>query len=138
MRDDLNPTAGASFSEPALRALSAFVDGELSYAECQRLAERLTVDRCAANAVAHYRAQRAALRALFADLAAQANVPCVVLRVRMSWWRRTALAVGALFAGAALAVLAAAMSSHSTLPATQMSLDKARPCVAPVPAQPQL
>ncbi|WP_156992652.1 anti-sigma factor family protein [Paraburkholderia oxyphila] len=133
MRDDFNPTAGAGFSDPALRALSAFVDGELPYAERQQLAERLTVDRCAANAVAHYRAQRAALRALFADLAAQASAPCVVLRVRMSWWRRTALA-----AGAALAVLVAAMSSHGTPPATQMSLDEARPCIAPVPAQPRL
>ncbi|MFD1554697.1 zf-HC2 domain-containing protein [Paraburkholderia silviterrae] len=74
MRDDFDPTAGAGFSEPVLRALSAFVDGELPGAERQQLANRLAVDRCAANAVAHYCAQRSALRALFADLAAQASL----------------------------------------------------------------
>ena len=121
MSDNLDPTAASGFSDAELRALSAFVDDELTAAERQALGARLVVDRRAANVVARYRAQRAALRVLCADPAAQASRTCVVLRTRASWWHRTALAVGSLAAGAALAGLASVISLPVAPPAAQMA-----------------
>lgn len=54
MSDNLNPTAASGFSETELRALSAFVDGELTEPERLALGARLAVDRRAANLVACY------------------------------------------------------------------------------------
>ena len=124
MNDDPDPTAASGFSEPDLCSLSAFVDGESPAAACQELGARLAVDRRAASLVAHYRAQRAALRALCADPAAETNGPCVVLFARSGWWRRTALAASSLAAGAAIVWLAGpagVISSHGAPPATQIS-----------------
>ncbi|AOJ07110.1 anti-sigma factor family protein [Burkholderia mayonis] len=110
MSDDLDPTVAPEFDELGLLALSAFVDGELPEAERRAMAERLADDARAADVASHYRAQRAALRALFADPAAQSNGPCVVLRVRARWWRRAAFAGGALAAGVALGWLGGAVA----------------------------
>lgn len=122
MIDDLKPMAAPDSSEPVLRALSAFVDDELPAAERRALADRLAVDRWAACSVAHYRAQRAALRVLFAaDPAAQASVPCVVLCARTIWWRRAAFAACSLAAGAALAGLAGVIFWQIAPPNAQMS-----------------
>ncbi len=103
----------------ALRAFSAFVDDELTEAERLTLGARLTVDRRAANLVARYRAQRAALRVLFADPGAQASVSCVVLHTRVNRWHRTAFAISALAAGATLAGLAGVISSPVAPPSAQ-------------------
>ncbi|HEX7932675.1 MAG TPA: anti-sigma factor [Paraburkholderia sp.] len=119
MSDDLDPTAASRFSEPELRALSAFVDGKLTEAEHQALGARLAVDRRAANLIARYREQRGALRVLFADPAAQGSRTCVVLRRRTSWCHRTALAVSSLAAGAAITGLAGVISSQVAQPAAQ-------------------
>jgi len=108
MNDDRDHAPAQGFTEPELDRLSAFVDGELPEAERQYVAERLASDACAAGIVEHYRAQRAALRALFADPAAQTSGPFVVLRIRPPWWRQAALALGSMAAGAALAWLAGA------------------------------
>ena len=122
MSDDLDLIAAPGFSEPELHAFSAFVDGELTSAEGQTLGARLVVDRRAANLVARYRAQRAALRVLFADPAAQASRTGVVLRTRRSWWHRTAFAVSSLAAGVVIAAgLAGIVSSPDAPPAAQMA-----------------
>jgi anti-sigma factor RsiW len=107
MSEDRNrPPLETDFTERELDLLSAFVDGELPEAERLGVARWLEAEPRAASLVDHYRAQRAALRALFADPAAQTSGPFVVLRIRPPWWRQVALAVGSLAAGAALATLA--------------------------------
>ncbi|RDU96850.1 anti-sigma factor family protein [Trinickia dinghuensis] len=116
-RGDHTPTEG--FTERDLDRLSAFVDGELPEADRQCVAERLAADPQTAQRVTHYRAQRAALRALFADPAAQTSGPFVVLRVRPPWWRQAALVLGSLAAGAALAWFAGAVSSLVAPPSMQ-------------------
>ncbi|MGN6085303.1 anti-sigma factor family protein [Trinickia sp.] len=115
MTDDLDTIPTGDNGEPDIDALSAFVDGELPEARRRALAERLGVDPRSASLVTHYRAQRAALRALFADPAAQANGPCVVVRIRTPWWRKAALAAGSLAAGIALAWLAGALPANFAL-----------------------
>lgn len=121
MSDDRSPTPTDGFSETELDALSAFVDGELPEAERRTVADRLAADPDAASRVMHYRAQRAALRALFADPAAQTNGPCIVLRTRTPWWRQAALAACSLAAGAALAWFAGGLGAYRAPPATQMA-----------------
>jgi anti-sigma factor RsiW len=115
MTDDRDHTPKGDDGEPDLGALSAFVDGELPEAERRAVAERLAGDPEAESLVAHYRAQRAALRALFADPVAQTNGPCIVLRVRTPWWRQAALAAGSLAAGIAFAWLAGVLPAHLLL-----------------------
>ncbi|AJY39310.1 anti-sigma factor [Burkholderia humptydooensis] len=117
MSDDPDPTVAPESDEPGLFALSAFVDGELPDAERRAIAERLAADPRAAGVVSHYRAQRAALRALFADPVAQRSGPCIVLRVRTPWWRRAAFAGGALAAGVALGWLGGALAPQWGAPA---------------------
>lgn len=112
MSDDPDLTSTTGYSEQELDAFSAFVDGELPEAKRQAIAERLASDPRAASLVTHYRAQRAALRALFADPAAQTSGPCIVLRIRTPWWRHAALATGSLAAGIALAWFAGGMPPY--------------------------
>ncbi|QCP51784.1 anti-sigma factor [Trinickia violacea] len=100
----------SGYSERELWEFSALVDGELPEAERPAVIERLLVDPRAAGIVAAYRAQRAALRALFADPAAQTSGPCIVLRSRVPWWRRVALAACWVALGAGLAWLAGSLS----------------------------
>jgi anti-sigma factor RsiW len=119
MSDDLDPTATSGFSEPDLCALSAFVDGELPEAERQAMAARLAADPRLAKLAVDYRAQRAALRALFADPVAQSSGPCVVLHVSPPWWRRVAWAACWVVAGAGLTWLAADLPMHLAEPGRQ-------------------
>lgn len=128
MSDDFDSTVAPDSDEPGLFSLSAFVDGELHEAERRAVAERLVGDSRAAGVVSHYRAQRAALRALFADPVAQTSGPCIVLRVRTPWWRRAALAGGALAAGVALGWLGGAF-------APELAQQFALPFAAPAAAQ---
>ena len=113
---NVTPTDGLSQSE--LDALSAFVDGELPEGERWVVAERLGADPRAAAYVTHLRAQRAALRALFADPAAQTSGPCIVLRIRTPWWRHAMLAAGSLAAGAALVWFAGVLQAYRSFPMT--------------------
>jgi anti-sigma factor RsiW len=92
-RDYAKPGPG----EPDLRALSALVDDELSDAERAATLERLAVDADAARRVAHYRAQNAALKALFAM--PQETTRCLVLRRRVPWWQRAGVAAAWLSVG---------------------------------------
>jgi len=108
-----------------LRALSAFVDGELTPAERERVAALLAQHPQAAARVAAWRAQKAALRALCGaplregtqhDSSNHAELPddqasvaadepaVIVLRPRTPWWRRAGLAACWLAAGAGLAL----------------------------------
>ena len=106
-----------------LRALSAFVDGEVSDAERERIAMVLDVHPQAAERVAAWRAQKAALRVLCgvpredahrppenhadstAGAAHDAGEPAViVLRPRTPWWRRAGMAACWLAVGAGLAL----------------------------------
>ena len=112
MSDDRDHTPTGDYGEPEFDTLSAFVDGELPEAERRPVAERLAADPQAAGLVTHYRAQRAALRALFADPVAQTNGPCIVLRIRPPWWRQAALAIGSLAAGVALVWLAGLLPAY--------------------------
>ncbi|WP_369290448.1 anti-sigma factor family protein [Burkholderia pseudomallei] len=102
MSDDPDLCVAPESDEPGLLALSAFVDGELPDAQSRAMARRLASDPRTAGIAAHYRAQRAALRALFADPVAPRHGPCVAWPVRTPWWRRAAFAGGALAAGVAL------------------------------------
>ncbi|CAD6521569.1 hypothetical protein LMG28727_01653 [Paraburkholderia kirstenboschensis] len=106
-----------------LQALSAFVDGELSDAERERIAMLLDGHPQAAARVAAWRAQKAALQVLCGApqddarrapgnqagettrRADDADEPAViVLRPRTPWWRRVGMAACWLAAGAGLAL----------------------------------
>ena len=116
MSDDQHHAPEADFTERELELLSAFVDGELPDAERRGVARWIEAQPSAAKLVDHYRAQRAALRALFADPAAQTSGPFVVLRIRPPWWRQAALVAGSLAAGVALAWFSGALTSLVTPP----------------------
>jgi anti-sigma factor RsiW len=115
MNDDCDPAMTSGFSEPELRLFSAFVDGELPEAERAAVAERLAADPRAASLVAAYRAQEAALAALFAAPAA-ASTPPVVLRVRTAWWRRVGMAACWLAVGAGLVLVLGPVAPRSAAP----------------------
>ncbi|CAB3698296.1 anti-sigma factor [Paraburkholderia rhynchosiae] len=110
-----------------LRALSAFVDGEVTQAERERIAALLGQHPQAAARVAAWRAQKAALRALCgappsdarrasdeqAERAEQAgrneahdadDPAVIVLRPRAPWWQRVGIAACWLAVGAGLAL----------------------------------
>ncbi|WP_168793471.1 anti-sigma factor family protein [Paraburkholderia aromaticivorans] len=98
-----------------LRALSAFVDGELPGAERAAIEAQLAQHPQAAARVAAWRAQKAALRVLCGapqrserherDEQDTANEPAfIVLRRRTSWWQRVGVAACWLAAGAGLAL----------------------------------
>ncbi len=97
-RDYAKPGPG----EPDLLALSALVDNELSAAERAATLERLAVDTDAARRVADYRAQNAALKALFAM---PTTTRCLVLRRRVPWWQRAGVAAAWLSVGIMLGPL---------------------------------
>ncbi|MEX3943551.1 anti-sigma factor [Paraburkholderia sp. BR10937] len=116
MSDNLDPTVSSGYSERELREFSAFVDDELPEAERLAMIEQLSVDRRAAGIVAAYSAQRAALSELFADLDKRTSGPCIVLRPRVPWWRRAALAACWVSLGAGLAWLAGSLLPFDWLP----------------------
>lgn len=94
-----------------LRALSAFVDGELPQAERAALEAQLDRHPEAAARVAAWRAQKAALRAL-CGAASREDGPrdtggepaFIVVRRPTPWWQRAGLAACWLAAGAGLAL----------------------------------
>jgi anti-sigma factor RsiW len=90
--------------EAELRALSAFVDGELPQAERAAVLDRVARDPQAASRVAAYHAQTAALKSLFAG---DSTGQCIVLRQRVPWWRRAGLAACWVVLGIALGLVPA-------------------------------
>lgn len=121
MTGDPNLAPGDGLGQSDLDALSAFVDGELPEAQRRAIADRIAVDPRAAACVMHFRAQRSALRALFADPAAQTSGPCIVLRIRTPWWRHATVAAGSLVAGAALVWFAGALQAYRSPPEAQIA-----------------
>jgi anti-sigma factor RsiW len=101
---------------PDLRALSAFVDGELPPAERTAIEAQLTQQPHAAARVAAWRAQKAALQALCgapqrserSESVAQSDADdepaFIVVRRPTPWWQRVGLAACWLAAGAGLAL----------------------------------
>lgn len=101
---------------PDLRALSAFVDGELSPAERTAIEAQLAQQPQAAARVAAWRAQKAALQALCgapqrserSESVGQSDADdepaFIVVRRPTPWWQRVGLAACWLAAGAGLAL----------------------------------
>jgi len=86
-----------------LRALSAFVDGELAPAQRAAVEAQLEQHSQAAAQVAAWRAQKSALQALCG--APEREEPAfIVVRPSSPWWRRAGLAACWLAAGAGLAL----------------------------------
>lgn len=85
---------------PDLRPLSAFTDNELSATERTAMLVRVTTDPGAAERVADYCAQRAALTALFGD--PRDDMRCIVVRRRTPRWRHAGLAASCMAIGVAL------------------------------------
>ena len=112
-----------------LRALSAFVDGELPHAQHVAIEAQLERHPQAATRVAAWRAQKAALRALCgappssrdADERREArerndaDEPAfIVVRRRSPWWQRVGLAACWLALGAGLTLAAGPLAPHLT------------------------
>ena len=95
---------------PDLRPLSAFADNELSITERTRMLVRLTLDPEAAERVADYRAQKAALTVLFGNPRDDARR--VVGCLRTQWWRRAGLAASSMAMGVALGSSSGWMSTN--------------------------
>ena len=83
-----------------LAALGAYMDGESSDADRAACVELLARDASARERLHAWRAQKAALQALYATPVDTA--PALVVRTRPAWWRRAALAACWLVAGAGL------------------------------------
>ncbi|RFU47967.1 anti-sigma factor [Paraburkholderia sp. DHOC27] len=109
--DDHDPATPPPSGAPDLRALSAFVDGELPAGEREAVLEQLARDPHAAAQVAHWRAQKSALQALCgaADTASDGRSRAndepafIVVRAPAPWWRRAGLAACWLVVGAGVA-----------------------------------
>ncbi|MDR3410293.1 MAG: anti-sigma factor [Formivibrio sp.] len=93
-----------SASEPGdeLRLLSALIDGELSDSERDALMGRLAQEPASVERMAHYRAQHAALKALFP---LPADVPSLFIQRRTSWWSLGLTAGATLAAGLAVGAI---------------------------------
>jgi anti-sigma factor RsiW len=85
---------------PDWRPLSAFTDNELSATGRTAMLFRVTTDAGAAERVADYCAQRAALTALFGD--PRDDTRCIVVRRRTSRWRHAGLAASCVAIGVAI------------------------------------
>jgi anti-sigma factor RsiW len=82
------------------RPLSAFADDELSATERAIMLVRLTTDRGAAERVADYRLQKAALTALFGD--PRDDPRCIVVHCRAPWWQQAGMAATCIAMGVTL------------------------------------
>ncbi|MGB6008849.1 anti-sigma factor family protein [Castellaniella sp.] len=100
MKESLHSTTPSPESEEELRLLSALVDDELSEAERAAVSARLADDPAAAAAVTHYRAQNAALKALFP---LPHSGPALFVRRRAPWWQWAGMAAAGLALGLTLA-----------------------------------
>jgi anti-sigma factor RsiW len=83
-----------------LRLLSAFADNELAASERAATAVWLTIHLGAAERVSDYRAQKAALAALFRD--SRDDLTCIVVRRLTPWWRQAGVAASFMAMGVAL------------------------------------
>ncbi|MDN0081725.1 anti-sigma factor [Crenobacter sp. SG2305] len=110
------------------RLLSALVDGELSAPERAVVEAQLAADPEAARRVAHYRAQKTALQALFPKPAA---VPSLFLQRRTPWWRLGVSALACLLAGIALGLGLGTLSLGVDKPAFAQRADMAYAVYAP-------
>jgi anti-sigma factor RsiW len=90
----------AGLGKRDLRPLSAFADDELSAKERATTLVRLATDPGAAGRVADYRAQKAALTALFGDPRDDAR--CIVVHRRTLWWQQAGVAASCVAMGVAL------------------------------------
>ena len=92
------------------RALSAFADNELTAPERAAALVWMTGDVGAAARVDDYRAQKAALTALFRDPCD--DVRCIVVRRLTPWWRHAGLAASCMAMGVALGSLTGWVSAN--------------------------
>jgi anti-sigma factor RsiW len=99
MNDDSGRMTGG-LGKRDLRPLSAFADDELSATERATTLVRLAADLGAAECVADYRAQKAALTALFGE--PRDDSRCIVVRRRTPWWRQAGVAASYMAIGVAL------------------------------------
>ncbi|MER1967436.1 anti-sigma factor [Castellaniella sp. GW247-6E4] len=100
MRESLHSTRSPPAFGEDLRLLSALVDDELSETERAAISSRLAGDPAAAVSIAHYRAQNAALKALFP---LPHDMPALFVRRRAPWWQWAGMAAAGLMLGLALA-----------------------------------
>ncbi|WP_369679522.1 anti-sigma factor family protein, partial [Burkholderia ubonensis] len=96
MMDDSRKPSNEHDADASARLLSALLDGELSGPERSEVLERLQANHEDAERFAHYRAQRAALQALFPLPGA---APVLFVQRRASWRRAVAAGLGGLAAG---------------------------------------
>lgn len=88
-------------ADASAQLLSSLLDGELSGPERREVLERMQANPEDAERFAHYRAQRAALQALFPLPGA---APALFVQRRASWRRSVAFGIGGLAAGLLLGV----------------------------------
>jgi anti-sigma factor RsiW len=115
-QDDHDSALPDSLKPADLRALSAFIDGELPQGTRAAVLEHLADDPEAAARVEAWRAQKSALQALCGGVsqrdAGDGAPSFVVVRVPPPWWRRVSLAACWLAAGAGLALAAGPLASR--------------------------
>jgi anti-sigma factor RsiW len=126
-----NRTVDAPLAEePYRQALSAFIDNELPLGDCAALIDHVASDPSAAERISSYRAQNAALKALF-PLDAKAVLPVLVPR-RPSWRGRAGAAASWLAVGLVLGLMLGWMRTESTArPAFASNADLAYTVYAP-------
>ena len=107
-QDDHDFALPDSLKPADLRALSAFIDGELPQGTRAAVLEHLAQDPEAAAQVEAWRSQKSALQALCGGVsqrdATDGPPSFVVVRVAPPWWRRISLAACWLAVGAGLAL----------------------------------
>jgi anti-sigma factor RsiW len=96
--------------DPDLRPLSAFADDELSATEHAITLLLLTTDPRAAERVPGYRAQKAALTALFGEPLDDAR--CIVVRHHTPWWQQAGVAASWMAMGVVLGSAPGWMSAN--------------------------
>ncbi|WP_080420241.1 anti-sigma factor family protein [Burkholderia ubonensis] len=123
MMDDSRKPSNEHDADASARLLSALLDGELSGPERSEVLERLQANQEDAERFAHYRAQRAALQALFPLPGA---APVLFVQRRASWRRAVAAGLGGLAAGLLLGLaLHAEWTTFSGTPAFAARADVA-------------
>jgi anti-sigma factor RsiW len=101
MMDDSHKPSNEQDADASAQLLSSLLDGELSGPERREVLERVRSNPEDAERFAHYRAQRAALQALFPLPGA---APALFVQRRASWRRNAAFGVGGLAAGLLIGV----------------------------------
>ncbi|CAN0618826.1 putative transmembrane anti-sigma factor [Burkholderia multivorans] len=101
MMNDPHKSSSEPDADASARLLSALLDGELSGPERHELLVRLQSDHEETERLAHYRAQRAALQAMYPLSGA---TPALFVQRRPSWRRAVAFGVGGIAAGLLLGI----------------------------------